>query len=203
MIWASFFILTVGQVLSPGPTASLVILSGLRNGFKSCLKLIPGIFLGDIFLMVASYFFISTLTTHMAFLNNYITLLGGGFLIFLGCKSLLKIKKERVKKENTSFEEASLLSGFLITALNPKGFVFFVTVLPLFIVESGSFLIQYVVLCAIFLSVSIATDLLYAYLASSLGKRVRHTTQKAMLIITSLILICTGFYFLALFLGFF
>lgn len=203
MLLASFLILTVGQALSPGPTASLVIFSGLRNGFKSCLKLIPGIFLGDISLMVASYFLISTLTTHMAFLNNYITLLGGGFLIFLGCKSLLSIEKKRTSKESTIFAEASLSSGFLITALNPKGFIFFATVLPLFIVESGSFLIQYVVLCAIFLSVSVATDLLYAYLASSLGKRVSYTIQKAMLSITGLILIFTGLYFLVLFLGFF
>ncbi len=202
MLWASFLLLTFGQVLSPGPTASLLIFSGLRNGFKSCLKIIPGIFLGDIFLMITSYFLISTLTTYMAFLNSYITLLGGAFLVFLGSKSLLKIKKEFTSKENTPFEEASLLNGFLITALNPKGFIFFVTVLPLFTVNSDSFLMQYAALCAIFLSVSVATDLLYAYLASSLGKRVSYKAQEVMLITTGLILILTGFYFLALFIGF-
>lgn len=202
MLWASFLILTVGQVLIPGPTASLVISSGLRNGFKSCLKIIPGILLGDIFLMVASYILISTLTTHMVLLNNYIALLGGAFLVFLGCKSLLTIKKECASKENVSFAEARLLSGFLITTLNPKSFVFFVTVLPLFTVDSGSFLMQYAFLCVIFLSVSIATDLLYAYLASSLGKRASYKAQKAMLTTTGLILVFTGFYFLALFVEF-
>ncbi|WP_144982133.1 LysE family translocator [Halomonas sp. C22] len=201
MLWASFLILTIGQVLSPGPTASLVIFSGLQNGFKSCLKIIPGIFLGDFFLMAISYFLIYSLTNHMTFINKYITLLGGGFLLLIGIKSLLELKKTHIREQKAHFEGSGFLNGFLITSLNPKGFIFFATVLPLFIVDNGSFLIQYMILCSIFLSISVSTDLLYAYLASCLGKKMPYTVQKAMLVATGLILLLTGIYFLTIFIG--
>ena len=62
---------------------------------------------------------------------------------------------------------------FVVTALNPKGIVFFVAFVPQFIDPAGPLLVQFAILEATFLTLAAANVALWAVLAGQMRARFR------------------------------
>jgi len=66
---------------------------------------------------------------------------------------------------------ADVLAAFVVTALNPKGIVFFVAFVPQFIDTSAPLLPQFILLEATFVMLAAVNVALWAVLAGSLRQR--------------------------------
>ena len=107
----------------------------------------------------------------MAF--NVVKYLGAAYLIYLGIRKLLAsdngLEDETVKKERLS---RIYWQGFAVNILNPKTALFFFAFLPQFVDPAkGNVIGQNLFLGAVFVSMAIITDSMYALLTSSIAGR--------------------------------
>lgn len=75
----------------------------------------------------------------------------------------------------------ALRQAWLVTALNPKGIVFFVAFVPQFIDPARPFLVQAAVLVATFVTLAAANAAIYAALAGRLSGAVRRPSVRRVL----------------------
>ena len=106
--------------------------------------------------------------THSAFLFQIIKIAGGLYLLYLGFK-LLKagFKPTELSYENNKVSKKKLfINTYLVTALNPKGIIFFVSFLPQFINTSANVTYQLWTLAITFVILATLNATLYAVFAS-------------------------------------
>jgi threonine/homoserine/homoserine lactone efflux protein len=153
--------------LSPGPAVFATIARSLSLGLGRTYLFIAGIIFGDILFSLLAMRGLATLAARQSLIFTGLTMLGGGYLIYLGVQSLYHLKKGPEPPRNDSEKPTQLIvSGFLLTASNPKDLLFFVGFLPLFIdltiANTGDMLLASSVIALSFL----ATLSLYAIAAN-------------------------------------
>ena len=125
---------------------------------------------------------------------------GGAYLVFLGVQAW-RASFKRVGEDDDwmlgparRFTEGSAFrQGFVTNVLNPKLVVFFISVLPSFASDDGSFFAQVMVLTVVFEALSLVWLLGYGYAVARVGEamrapRVRHFLER----LTGTVLIALG-----------
>lgn len=195
-VWVSFAFVSVMQTISPGPFVSLLISTGLRNGTKEALLLIPGAALGDFFLIVIAFAMTTALVAISGAIFDFIKITGGCYLIILGAVTIINCRNAVNNTENNKMLQNSFSQGLLTALLNPKGIIFFATLLPQFISPSAdmSYNIQFAILGITYLAVGLMSDTFYA-LISSYGRRILTPRIRiSLVIIAGISLLITGLY---------
>ena len=132
-------------VASPGPDFVLVSQQSFRYGRTVAIWTSGGIALGILFHVAISLTGLSLLLQSQPDLFWYLKLAASLYIGYLGFVSL--ISKESVDLQKVSMEKGdrylkSISKGFLINALNPKAFIFFITVFTLVINEDTGLFIK-------------------------------------------------------------
>jgi len=132
-------------VASPGPDFVLVSQQSFRYGRMVAIWTSGGIALGILFHVAISLTGLSLLLQSQPDLFWYLKLVASLYIGYLGFVSL--ISKESVDLQKVSMEKGdrylkSISKGFLINALNPKAFIFFITVFTLVINEDTGLFIK-------------------------------------------------------------
>ncbi|EEW4442158.1 LysE family transporter, partial [Escherichia coli] len=83
---------------------------------------------------------------------------------------------------------------FLIPMLNPKAFLFFAAFMPSFIKNNSNFNTDFLLLCIIFIIVSLLTDLIYICICLTIRGRINSSFSKYVNFISSLFILLTGAY---------
>lgn len=173
--WLSFIAASMILCLTPGPTIFMVMAQALNHGRKSVLPLVAGVLTGDLIAMSLSLAGVGSLLAVSAGLFNLIKWLGAAYLIYLGIKAW----RNRPAPAATT-QEAAIAPGtqrsvyrqaLIVTALNPKGLLFFVAFFPLFIRSEQALLKQLLTLGFTFLAVSAASVTLYGLCSGHLRNR--------------------------------
>lgn len=120
-------------VMSPGPDFAMVMRNSLVYSRRTGILAALGLGLGILLHVTYSLLGIGLLISKSILLFNTVKLLGAGYLIYIGLKSLLSkkdvhplegdIAPATEAKDLTTFQAIRL--GFLINALNPKATLFF------------------------------------------------------------------------------
>lgn len=118
-------------VMSPGPDFAMVLRNSLVYSRRVGLLAAVGLGLGIALHVTYSLLGIGLIISQSVMLFNAIKLLGAGYLIYIGVKSLFAKKSKSnddaqelaSKKELSDF--AAIRLGFLTNALNPKATLFF------------------------------------------------------------------------------
>lgn len=191
-IWVSFVLASLALVLSPGPTVFLVIGQSLAYGRKSVLPMILGVISGDVIALTFSLFGIGAILATSAFAFNAMKWLGAGYLIYLGVKAWLSpVVTRDVQIEPVGRAWKVYRDSLLVTALNPKGLIFFMAFFPLFInPESSNVWTQMLILSITFILISFCSVSFYAffsgkirgYISSEKGRRIFNKLSGSMLI---------------------
>jgi threonine/homoserine/homoserine lactone efflux protein len=141
---------------------------GRRAGIVSTL----GIAAGTLFHIAAAAFGVSAILMTSAVAFNVVKYLGAAYLIYLGVHKL--IEKEAPQKEIIVTHQTLsqiFYQGMVVNLLNPKTALFFFAFLPQFVDPSrGSVTIQILLLSAIFVTMALCSDGMYALLAGTAGK---------------------------------
>jgi threonine/homoserine/homoserine lactone efflux protein len=175
-IWLAFCAAAAVMLLIPGPTILLVIGQSLGGGGGRALPLVAGVALGDLTAMTLSLAGLGAILATSATLFAALKWAGAAYLLWLGVK-MWRAPVEAGAAPPLAAGRA-LRQAWLVTALNPKGIVFFVAFVPQFIDPARPFLPQAVVLVATFVTLGAANAGLYAALATRLSGAVRRPSVR-------------------------
>jgi len=168
-LWLAFIATSAVLLIIPGPTVLTVISYSVAQGRRAIGPLVAAVALGDSTALFLSLLGLGALLAAAAFWFTVIKLAGGLYLLYLGVRLL------RTGISSTGLVAPTAPSSlwrlfantYLVTALNPKGIVFFVAFLPQFINPRANATTQLWVLAITFVIMATFNATLYAMFASS------------------------------------
>jgi threonine/homoserine/homoserine lactone efflux protein len=168
-LWLAFVAASAVLLIIPGPTILTVISYSMAHGRRANVPLIAAVALGDSTALVVSLVGLGALLATSALWFTAVKWVGGLYLLYLGIKLLRAgiASTELVAPAAPGSRWKLFANTYLVTALNPKGIVFFVAFLPQFINAGSSVTQQLWVLGATFVAMATINATLYAVFAGS------------------------------------
>jgi threonine/homoserine/homoserine lactone efflux protein len=151
----------------------IVVSYALAGGKRSGLATVPGVALGDLTAMTVSLLCAGAILSASATLFMILKLCGAAYLFWLG------IQLWRAKPQPLEMEEAEgqhswsrmFFSSYVVTALNPKGIVFFIAFVPQFFDVSRAIAPQMVILIATFVGLAAVNVAAWAFFVGTMRER--------------------------------
>jgi threonine/homoserine/homoserine lactone efflux protein len=171
-LWFAFVAASAVVLVIPGPTILTVISYSMAHGRHANVPLVAAVALGDSTALVVSLLGLGTLLATSAFWFTVVKWIGGLYLIYLGIK-LLRAGISSTEMLAPAAPESRwklFANTYVVTALNPKGIVFFVAFLPQFINPGVGVTQQLWVLAVTFVVMATLNSTLYAVFAGSAGR---------------------------------
>jgi len=168
-LWLAFVAASAVLLVIPGPTILTVISYSIAHGRRAKLPLIAAVALGDSTALVTSLLGLGALLAASAFWFTVVKWVGGLYLLYLGAKLLRAgASPAQIAAPAAPASRWRLFANtYLVTALNPKGIVFFVAFLPQFLDAQAPAAQQLWVLAATFVVMAAVNATLYAMFAGS------------------------------------
>lgn len=168
-LWLAFVAASVVLLIIPGPTILTVISYSMAHGRRANVPLVAAVALGDSTALLLSLLGLGALLATSAFWFTVVKWAGGLYLLYLGIKLLLAgISPAELAAPAAPGSRWKLFAHtWLVTALNPKGIVFFVAFLPQFITPGAGLTQQLWVLAVTFVLLATLNATLYAVFAGS------------------------------------
>lgn len=168
-IWLAFVLASVVLLIIPGPTTLTVISYSVAHGRRANIPLIAAVALGDCTALVLSLLGLGAVLATSAWLFTALKWMGGLYLIYLGIRLIRAGSTPLVSDSVAAMDSRWKLftNTWLVTALNPKGVIFFVAFLPQFINHSAATAPQLWILSSTFVVLATINAALYAAFASS------------------------------------
>ena len=156
-------------LIIPGPTILTVISYSMAHGRRANIPLVAAVALGDSTALVVSLLGLGALLATSAFWFTVVKWAGGLYLLYLGVKLLRAgvASTAMVAPPAPKSRWRLFANTYLVTALNPKGIVFFVAFLPQFISAGAGVTRQLWVLAVTFVCMATLNAGLYALFAAS------------------------------------
>ncbi|HEV8691862.1 MAG TPA: homoserine/homoserine lactone efflux protein [Ideonella sp.] len=167
--WIPFFFATVAISLSPGPGAIAAMGAGLNHGFQRGQRIAFGLALGVWTQLAVVGVGLGALLAASNQAFAVVKWLGVAYLVWLGIQQWRAPAAPLVACDPSAAQDgtrALILRGWTVNAVNPKGTVFLLAVLPQFVDPAQPLLAQYLVIGATFGVVEFAVMSGYAALAA-------------------------------------
>jgi threonine/homoserine/homoserine lactone efflux protein len=166
----AFVGLSLLLAMTPGPDTFLVLRFSLRDS-RSGVAAATGSALGSLLWAFAVAAGLASILEHSATAYRAVKIAGGLYLIYLGLRVLLRRRhgvasdlSERPTRDQTSV--AALGSGLLSCALNPKVGLFFLAIVPQFVLPHSSLFSTVLTLGVIDTVVAFAWLVVLAFIAA-------------------------------------
>lgn len=173
-LYSAYVLATLIVLAIPGPTIMLVISYALAQGRKSATASVLGVALGDATAATASLLGLGALLVASATLFSILKWIGAAYLFWIGIKmwraqptGLGPVAVADVPPQKVFWH------AYIVTALNPKGIVFFIAFLPHFVVADAAVAPQLALLGSTFVVLGIINAAVYALAAAAVGERMR------------------------------
>lgn len=167
--WLAFAAASAVLLVIPGPTILTVISYAVAHGRRANGPLVAAVALGDSTALALSLLGLGSLLAVSAFWFAVIKTAGGLYLLFLGLR-LFRAGggvPELAAGPMPGSRWRLFASTYAVTALNPKGMVFFVAFLPQFLSPAAPVAGQLWTLAATFVGLATINASLYALFASA------------------------------------
>ncbi len=179
-VWLAFIGAAILIAVSPGAGAIQSMATGLthgvRRGYWSILGLEIGLMLQLTFVAVG----LGAAVAGSIVAFTVIKWIGVAYLVYLAVRQWRAVTTDLREQIGTSVDGSRLalaVRGFLINTTNPKGLVFFLAVLPQFVVPTAPLVPQYLTIGATMVAVDLVVMGLYTGLAVQLVERL-HTPRQ-------------------------
>jgi len=167
--WLAYVAVLFIVCITPGPAVILTSAQAAARGVRSSLAIIAGVQAGN-----TIYFLLSALglgaiiaASETAFL--LIKYVGGAYLVFLGVRALLSHSAAAEDQSTRQEWQRVFLDGFASQLANPKSVLFYVALLPQFIVPGPDLAWQLLILGVTDVVVEVPILAAYAALAARGG----------------------------------
>lgn len=175
-LWMTFVAATVVLLIIPGPTIVLVLTYALTQGRRVAVASAAGVALGDFIAMTTSLVGLGALVLASATLFSALKWIGALYLVWMGIgmiRSAGSTKAIQIEDAPQLSAGAVLRNACVVTALNPKGIVFFIAFVPQFIRPEAPLAPQFAILIATFVGLAATNVMIYALLADRLRATIR------------------------------
>jgi threonine/homoserine/homoserine lactone efflux protein len=168
-IWLAFVAASAVLLIIPGPTILTVISYSMAHGRRANVPLVAAVALGDSTALLVSLLGLGALLATSAFWFTAVKWAGGLYLLYLGIKLLRAgVSSAELAAPAAPGSRWRLFANtWLVTALNPKGIVFFVAFLPQFILPGADVSRQLWILALTFVAMATLNATLYAVFAAA------------------------------------
>ena len=184
-----FILLQISVAFSPGLIIALVVNEAVQKGRKNALQVAYGAAAGAIGITIITAAVITYIFSLIPEILTFIYIFGIIYIIYKGIKTIQD--KGGGPKVLGS---ASFLSGFKINLANPKMWVFYLSVLPLFITDESNIFSSLIYLGIVTIFINLFADISYALLSSYLFNNSTTKVKRYINIISGLCLIGIGIY---------
>jgi threonine/homoserine/homoserine lactone efflux protein len=172
----SFSLATLALAFSPGPDNIFVLTQSIVNGKKYGLATVFGLISGCIVHTTLLAFGVSAVIKESESIFFGIKLFGAAYLLYLAFKVFKSDASIAFSEDNVVQKTTTQLfkQGFIMNVLNPKVSIFFLAFFPGFLFsDSLSTVIQFYVLGAIFMLISLMVFSAIAILAGSISTYIK------------------------------
>lgn len=179
-LWLAFAGAAVLIAVSPGAGAIQSMATGLTHGVRRGYWSILGLEIGLMLQMTLVAVGLGAIVTGSIVAFTVIKWTGVAYLLYLAVRQWRTAPtdlRDRMSSPAGGGRAALVLRGFLVNATNPKGLVFFLAVLPQFVVPTAPLLPQYLAIGATMIAVDMVVMGLYSGLAVRL-LRWMHTPRQ-------------------------
>ena len=183
-------ILQVSVAFSPGLIIALIVNESVQKSRKNGLEVATGAATGAIFITIITA---SVVTFIFNLIPQILTMIYIVGIIYIVYKGIVTIKAE-IKIDNTNINAGSFNAGMQLNLINPKMWVFYLSVLPIFATENENVFVQLIILGAITIFVNLIADISYAYMSSYFFEDSSVKTKKVINAVSGFCLILIGIY---------
>ncbi len=152
--------------ITPGLCMTLAMTMGMTIGIRRALWMMAGELVGVALVAVLAAVGVAALLLNYPTAFNAFKIMGGLYLGFMGVQMWLSRGKMAIKTDVSKGRPASrtelALQGFMTAVSNPKGWAFFVALLPPFLSRDSSLFNQLLILVSIILVLEFMCLLIYA-----------------------------------------
>ena len=184
-----FILLQISVAFSPGLIIALVVNEAVQKGRKNALQVAYGAAAGAIGITIITAAVITYIFSLIPEILTFIYIFGIIYIVYKGIKTI-QDKGDSPKVLGS----ASFLSGFKINLANPKMWVFYLSVLPLFITDESNIFSSLIFLGIVTIFINLFADISYALLSSYLFKNSTTKVKMYINIISGVCLIGIGIY---------
>jgi threonine/homoserine/homoserine lactone efflux protein len=193
-VWITFVAASMVLLIMPGPTILTVISYSIAHGYKAKTPLILAVALGDSVALAVSLLGLGVLLSESVFWFGALKWVGGLYLILLGIR-LFRAANNAPSISNPDLSASSwamFLNTFLVTALNPKGIIFFVAFLPQFITHNADAGLQLWVLASTFVILATLNASMYAVFAGRAKQMLASAKTQKRFNVCGAVLLCSA-----------
>lgn len=150
-VWLAFFAASWAISISPGAGAVAAMSAGLNHGFRRSFYTIMGLILGIWTQVIVVGLGLGALVAASSTAFLVVKWLGVAYLIWLGISQWRAPARPLVAQADGAVRvsrRSMVLRAWMINAVNPKGTVFLLAVVPQFMVLSQPLLPQYLIIAA-------------------------------------------------------
>ena len=184
-----FILLQISVAFSPGLIIALVVNEAVQKGRKNALQVAYGAAAGAIGITLITAAVIAYIFSLIPEILTFIYIFGIIYIVYKGIKTI-QDKGDSPKVLGS----ASFLSGFKINLANPKMWVFYLSVLPLFITDESNIFSSLIYLGIVTILINLFADISYALVSSYLFNNPTTKVKRYINIISGLCLIGIGIY---------
>ena len=184
-----FILLQISVAFSPGLIIALVVNEAVQKGRKNALQVAYGAASGAIGITIITAAVITYIFSLIPEILTFIYIFGIIYIVYKGIKTI-QDKGDGPKVIGS----ASFLSGFKINLANPKMWVFYLSVLPLFITDESNIFSSLIYLGIVTIFINLFADISYALLSSYLFNNSTTKVKRYINIISGLCLVGIGIY---------
>ena len=184
-----FILLQISVAFSPGLIIALVVNEAVQKGRKNALQVAYGAASGAIGITIITAAVITYIFSLIPEILTFIYIFGIIYIVYKGIKT--------IQDKGDSPEvlgSASFLSGLKINLANPKMWVFYLSVLPLFITDESNIFSSLIYLGIVTIFINLFADISYAFVSSYLFYNSTTKVKRYINIISGLCLIGIGIY---------
>ena len=184
-----FILLQISVAFSPGLIIALVVNEAVQKGKKNALQVAYGAAAGAIGITIITAGVITYIFSLIPEILTFIYIVGIIYIVYKGIKTI-QDKGDSPKV----LSSASFMSGFKINLANPKMWVFYLSVLPLFITDESSIFSSLIYLGIVTIFINLFADISYALLSSYLFNNSSTKIKRYINIFSGICLIGIGIY---------
>ena len=166
--------------ITPGPGIFYVLTRSLKGGRGEGVASTLGNSVGGLVHVAAASLGLSAILMASATAFTAVKIMGGIYLVYLGVRSLLDRADHADAPERIALAGRhgdAFRQGIVVETLNPKTALFLLAFLPQFVDPQGSVAAQILLLGFLSVSLNTVVDLVVAYFAGPLGRRLRESAR--------------------------
>ena len=189
-ILIELIILQISVAFSPGLIIALIINESVQKSRKNGLQVAGGAATGAIFITIITAGVGTFVINLIPQILTIIYIFGIIYIIYKGIDTV----RSNVETQSNVIKSGSFNAGIKLNLINPKMWVFYLSVLPIFVIDKENVFVQLLYLGIVTIFVNLIADVSYAFMSSYFFQTSSIRTKKLVNTTSGICLILIGIY---------